>query len=103
MTWWRQNAAEYQMRVTVEAISEADWCSGDRNTAGTTGAREGRRRGARTVRSRVVAGGIGIMGRIQMMPRWTDDPVHRQVGSRGVGEGEGCPPPRKEIMKREER
>ena len=53
--------------------------------------------------SRVVAGGIGMLGWRQVTPRWTDDPVQRNVGGGGVGEVGGFPPPQKEIRKREER
>ena len=57
-----------------------------------TGAREVRRGGARTERSRVVAGGIGMMGRRQVTPRWADDPLQRHVGGEGFGSGGGSPP-----------
>ena len=67
-----------------------------------TGAREGRRGGAWTARSRVVTGGIGMLGRIQVMPRWADDPVQRDIGVGGVGEGGGLPH-RRYIRGREER
>ena len=66
-----------------------------------TRAREGRRGGARTTRSRVVAGGTGMMGRRHMTTRWEDDTVRRHVGGRGVGAGGGFHP-WKEIRKREE-
>ena len=60
-----------------------------------TGAREGRRGGARAAMSRVVAGGIGMLGWRQVTPRWTDDPVQRNVGGGGVGEVGGFPLPRR--------
>ena len=66
-----------------------------------TEAREVQRGGSRTAMSRVVAGGIGMMGRRQVTPRWEDDPVRKHVSGGGVGEGGGCPP-RKEIRRREE-
>ena len=56
------------------------------------GAREGRRGGSGIARSRVVTGGIVIMGWRQGTPRWADDPVRRLVGGGGVGEGGGSPP-----------
>ena len=64
--------------------------------------REGRRGVAQTAMSRVVARGIGILGRRQVTLRWSDDTVWRHVSGGGVGAGGGCPPP-KEIRKREER
>ena len=47
-----------------------------------------------------MAGGISILGRRQIMPRWADDPVRRHIGGAGVGAGGGCPP-QKEIRMRE--
>ena len=58
-----------------------------------TGARDGNRGGAQTGSSRVVAGGIGMMGRRQVTPRWADDTVPRHVGGGVVGSGGVCPPP----------
>ena len=52
-----------------------------------TGGREGWRGRSRTARSRVVSGGIGMMGRRQVMPKWADDPVRRHIGGGGVGAG----------------
>ena len=52
-----------------------------------TGAREGLRGVARIERSRVVAGGIGMVGRRQVTPRWADDTVRRHVN------GGDVPPP----------
>ena len=72
------------------------------NPEGVKGAREGRKGGAWIARSRVVAGGIGMMGRRQVTHRWADDPVQRHVDGGGVGAGGGSPP-RKEIRKREDR
>ena len=65
-----------------------------------TGAREGLRRVERTARSRVVVGGIGILGRIKVTPMWADDPLQIHIGGGGVGEVEGCLP-QKEISRRE--
>ena len=45
--------------------------------------------------SRVKAGGISIPGQRQVIPRWADDPVRRDVGGGDVGVGVGCPPGRK--------
>ena len=100
MPWWRHKAAENQLRVTVEAILKATrvW---RRKESGVTGAREVWKGGARTERSRVVAGGIGMLGRRQVTPMWADVPVQRHVGGGGVGSGGGCPS-WKEIGKREE-
>ena len=56
------------------------------------GARDGLREGARTERIRVVVGGICILGRRQVTPRWEDNPVRRHVGGGGVGARGGCPP-----------
>ena len=47
------------------------------------------RGGAYTERSRVVAVGIAVLGRIQVIPRWEDDPVRRHVGGGFVGAGGG--------------
>ena len=52
-----------------------------------TGAREGLRGVARIERSRVVAGGIGMVGRRQVTPRWADDTVRRHVIGGGVPPG----------------
>ena len=60
-----------------------------------TGAREGQRGGSWTVRSRVIAGDIGIMGRRKVTPMWEDDSVQRQASGGGVRAGGGCPPGRK--------
>ena len=49
-----------------------------------------------------MAGGIGILGRIQVTPRWAYNPVQIHIGGGGVGVGGVCPP-RKEIRKWEER
>ena len=68
-----------------------------------TGAREGRRGGAQIVRSMIEAGDIGILVRRHVTPRWADDTERGHFGGGGVGAGGGCPPPRKEISKREER
>ena len=57
-----------------------------------TGAREGQMRGARTERSRVMTGGISMLGQIQVTPRCADDTLRRHVGSGSVGEGGGCLP-----------
>ena len=52
---------------------------------------------------RVVAGGIGMLGRRQATPRWADgDPVQRNFSGGSVWAGGGCPP-RKETRKQEER
>ena len=67
-----------------------------------TGAREGRRRGSQIARSRGVEGGMGMLGRRHVIPRWVDDPVRRHAGGGGVRAGGRCPP-RKEIRKWEER
>ena len=64
------------------------------------GVRKGRRGGARKVRSRVVEGGIGMLGRRQVTPRWADDPVWRHFNGGGVRAGGASP--RKEIRRREE-
>ena len=66
------------------------------------GAKGGRREGARTAGIRVVAGGIGMLLRRQVTPRWVDDPMRRHFGGGVVRAGGGCPP-RKETSKREER
>ena len=61
---------------------------------GVTGARKGWRGGAWTARSRVVSGGIGMLGQRQVTPRWTDDPVRRHVRRWWECRGRrGLPPP----------
>ena len=40
-----------------------------------------------------MAGVIGMLGLIQVTPRWADDTVQRHVGGGGVGSGGVCPPP----------
>ena len=80
VTWWRQKAAEYQLRVTVEKSIQRQGCGGNRNPAGVTGARMGWRGGSQTVRSRVNTGGIRILVRRLMTPRWEDDYVRMHVG-----------------------
>ena len=40
-----------------------------------------------------MVGGIDMLGRRQVMPRWEDGPMRRHVGIGGVGLGGGCPPP----------
>ena len=65
-------------------------------------AREGWRGEARTAKNRGEVGYIGILGRRQVMPRWADDPVQRDIGVGGVGEGGGLPH-RRYIRGREER
>ena len=45
--------------------------------------------GERTERSMVMAGGIGMMGRRQVTPRWVDDSVKRHFSGGGVGKGGG--------------
>ena len=68
--WWIQKAAEDQLRVTVEAIWQKLGCGGDRNPPGVTGVRKGQRGGAQKARSMVVVGGIDILGRRQVTPRY---------------------------------
>ena len=48
------------------------------------GESRGRRGGARKARSRVVAGGIGMLGRRQVTPMWEDYPVRIHMGDGGV-------------------
>ena len=92
------------MNITVETILSAervrwrlDFGRRDRSEGGSEG-------GGQTSRRRVEAGGIGILVRLQVTPRWADDPVQRHAGYGGVGERGGChPPPRREISHQEER
>ena len=57
------------------------------------GAREGQRGGAQTARNRVMAVGIDMLGRRQVMPRSEDDPMRRHIciGSFGAGGGLSTP------------
>ena len=57
------------------------------------GAREGRRRGAQTAKNSVMAVGIDMLGRRQVMPRSEDDPMRRHIGIGSVGVGGGFSPP----------
>ena len=48
-------------------------------------AREGQRGGAWIPKGRVEAGNISMQVRIQVTPRWADDPVRRQNGRQWRG------------------
>ena len=56
----------------------------DRNTEGVKGTTRGRRGGARKARSKVVAGGISMLGRRLVTTRWEDYPRRRHVDDGGV-------------------
>ena len=81
MPWWRQAAAEKNLKFTVEEFFWRKECGGDGNTAGVARAREGRRGGARTMEGRGEARKVVMMGRRQVTPGWADDPVRRYDGS----------------------
>ena len=77
--WWRQEAAENQLKVTVEAIL---WVTRVRRQqeSDRRGRSEGGRvggGGARTSKGMGEAGNIGVLRRRQVTPRWADDPVRR--------------------------
>ena len=64
-------------------------CRGNSDTEGVKGTGECQRGRAQTERSRVVEGGIGILGQRQVTPRWEYDTVRRHVSGGGVGAGGG--------------
>ena len=80
-------------------------CVGDRNLEGVAGAREGWKVVSKTVNYRGNAGNIIMLGRVQVTPRWEDDPVQRHNGRwwRGCWGRRGIPPPCKYIRRREGR
>ena len=61
---------------------------------GVAGARGGCKGGSRTAKDRGEAGGIGILGRRHVTPRWADDPVQRHDGRwwSGCRSRRGLPP-----------
>ena len=98
--WWRQKAAEDQLRVMVEAILAAArvrrW-----QESGGHGGRKGELEGViKYGKGWGEAGCMGMLGQIQVTPMWEDYPVRRHVSVGGVGAGWGCPPPK--YIKREQ-
>ena len=91
--WCRQKAAKDELRFTLEKFRQQKGCGSNKNLASTTGEREGWRGVACTARSMVVAVVIGILGRRQVTPRWSDDPVRTHVGGGVFGSGGEYPYP----------
>ena len=84
MPWWRKKAEEYQLSFIVEAILVAARVCQRQESVRRDGSEGGSEGEAWTARSRVEAGGIGMLGQRQVTPRWEDDPVRRHVGGEGV-------------------